>query len=111
MGACAQVALGQKPSLKVFGQSHAARDGTAGRDFVHVTDAVNATLMAISHLEKPGCQLFNCGTGRCFFVMDVVQVFEGLTSKTINLDMGGQRLGGPAVQLQTTAAFEGRWVA
>src|SRR5206468_1030504 len=59
-----QVAVGRRPSLRVFGDDYATRDGTGIRDYIHVVDLAQghlAALVALSNLD--GCTAVNLGTG------------------------------------------------
>jgi UDP-glucose 4-epimerase len=90
----AQVAFGQLPKLKVYGNDYPTRDGTGERDYIHVVDLVEGHLSALNFLNKnSGCHAFNLGTGLSVSVLELVKVFELTSKKTIPLEIVGRRHG------------------
>jgi len=68
-----QVALGRIPHLDIFGTNFPTRDGTGVRDYIHVTDLVEAHALALGHLKGGGTSLtLNCGNGRGYSVKEVI---------------------------------------
>ncbi|HEX2911979.1 MAG TPA: UDP-glucose 4-epimerase GalE [Chloroflexia bacterium] len=75
-----KVALGKAPSFSVFGTDYPTRDGTAVRDFIHVSDLAEAHLKALEYLFKTGrSTVFNLGTGQGNTVREVIQAVKQLT--------------------------------
>lgn len=73
----AQVAVGKRAELAVFGDDYDTHDGTGVRDYIHVVDLANGHLKALDKLaEKPGVVIYNLGTGNGYSVLDVVKAFE-----------------------------------
>jgi UDP-glucose 4-epimerase len=92
-----QVMRGQKDELKIFGTDYPTPDGTAVRDYVHVTDLVDAHLLALQYLEKGGESLtLNCGYGHGFSVFDVVRAVERVVRKKLPVEYVDRRAGDPA---------------
>jgi UDP-glucose 4-epimerase len=72
-----QVASGQRPALRVYGNDYPTPDGTGVRDYVHVMDLAEGHLKALRALRsRHGVHLWNFGTGRGYSVLDVVSAFE-----------------------------------
>ncbi|MDE1887061.1 MAG: UDP-glucose 4-epimerase GalE, partial [Gammaproteobacteria bacterium] len=72
-----QVAAGKLPELRVFGRDYPTRDGTAIRDYLHVTDLARGHVQALGYLERvPGFSAINLGTGRGTSVLEMLQTFE-----------------------------------
>lgn len=72
-----QVAAGKLPELRVFGRDYPTRDGTAIRDYLHVTDLARGHVQALGYLERvPGFSAVNLGTGRGTSVLEMLQTFE-----------------------------------
>jgi UDP-glucose 4-epimerase len=68
-----EVATGKRPRLEIFGTDYPTRDGTCVRDYIHVTDLVEAHVAALIHLRRGGVSgVFNCGDGRGCTVFEVV---------------------------------------
>jgi UDP-glucose 4-epimerase len=73
----AQVAIGQRSELKVFGNDYETPDGTGVRDYIHVMDLAEGHVAAFDYLANhAGWSAINLGTGRGYSVLDVVRAFE-----------------------------------
>lgn len=84
--------------LKIFGTDYATKDGTCVRDYIHVTDLVDAHLKALDYLLKGGdSDVFNLGNGSGFSVMDVVEAARKVTGFPIPYTKAPRREGDPAV--------------
>jgi UDP-glucose 4-epimerase len=93
-----QTALGLRPQLEVFGTDYPTPDGTCIRDYIHVTDLVNAHAVALAHLRRGGESLtLNCGYGRGYSVLEVIGAVERAVGHRINVRHTGRRAGDPAV--------------
>ena len=93
----AQAALGQRAGLDVFGTDYPTPDGSCIRDYIHVTDLVDAHLLALRHLRAGGASLtLNCGYGRGFSVLEVVDVVKQVSGVDFEVRRKGRRAGDPA---------------
>lgn len=73
----AQVAVGKRPMLSVFGNDYNTHDGTGVRDYIHVVDLARGHIKAIEKLcTNPGLVTYNLGTGKGYSVLDIVKAFE-----------------------------------
>ena len=73
----AQVAVGKRPELLVFGGDYPTPDGTGVRDYIHVVDLALGHLKALERLQAgPGVLTYNLGTGRGYSVLEVLAAFE-----------------------------------
>lgn len=73
----AQVAIGKRPALQVFGDDYDTPDGTGLRDYIHVVDLARAHVAAIGYAATAvGVRPFNIGTGQSYSVRDMVAAFE-----------------------------------
>lgn len=80
----AQVAVGRRPSLAVFGNDYPTRDGTGIRDYIHVVDLAAGHVKAIDKLaSKPGLAVYNLGTGNGTSVLEVVAAFERASGRKV----------------------------
>jgi UDP-glucose 4-epimerase len=82
--------------FRVFGTDYPTPDGTAIRDYVHVVDLADAHLLALDQLDRP-LGAFNLGTREGFSVMEIVKGVEGVTERTLTLELSGRRAGDPPV--------------
>lgn len=90
------VAVGRKKCLQVYGNDWETPDGTGVRDYLHVDDLASGHLAALSKLiEAPGGTLLihNLGTGRGYSVLELKQVFEKVSGKSIPHEVVGRRPG------------------
>lgn len=72
-----QAALGQRSHVGIFGTDFPTPDGTGVRDYIHVTDLVEAHALLLGYLRKGGASVtMNCGYGRGFSVRDVVRTVK-----------------------------------
>lgn len=89
----AQVAIGRRESVNVFGEDYDTHDGTGVRDYIHVTDLAIGHLKALNILDKPHCTAINLGTGKGYSVLDVINAFSKASGKNINYTKGPRRAG------------------
>ena len=72
----AQVAVGRRAFLQVFGDNYDTPDGTGVRDYIHVMDLAEGHAAALRRLlDQPGSLTVNLGTGRGYSVLDVVRAY------------------------------------
>lgn len=93
-----EAAIGKRDAVGVYGTDFATRDGTGVRDYIHVSDLAAAHVAALELLvEQPGeSHTLNCGYGRGFSVLEVLDAVDRVTNLTIERRMEGRRAGDPA---------------
>jgi UDP-glucose 4-epimerase len=80
----AQVAVGRRPELSVFGADYPTPDGTGVRDYIHVVDLARGHLAALDALDRlAGAVPINLGTGKGYSVLDVVRAFERASGQKV----------------------------
>jgi len=82
----AQVAIGRRPELNVFGNDYPTPDGTGVRDYIHVVDLAVGHLKAIEKLEanpQLGLKIYNLGTGHGYSVLQIVKAFEKASGRPV----------------------------
>ncbi|MCT8861811.1 UDP-glucose 4-epimerase GalE [Shewanella xiamenensis] len=90
----AQVAVGKREALSVFGNDYPTHDGTGLRDYIHVVDLAIGHLKALEKLAtKPGLVTYNLGTGQGYSVLDMVKAFEKACGKSIAYQIAPRRPG------------------
>jgi UDP-glucose 4-epimerase len=93
----AQVALGQRSHLDVFGTDYPTHDGTCVRDYVQVNDLARAHLAALNHLRGGGeSRIMNCGYGHGSSVFDVIEVVKRVSGVDFEVRTVPRREGDPA---------------
>ncbi len=89
----AQVAVGRREFLNVWGNDYATADGTGVRDYIHVVDLALGHLAALRQLQQPQCWELNLGTGTGYSVFDMVRAFEQASGKPIPYKLAKRRAG------------------
>lgn len=90
----AQVAVGQRERLCVFGNDYATVDGTGVRDYIHVMDLVEGHVMALAYIARhSGLHTINLGTGRGVSVLEMVAAFERASGRRVPYDIVERRPG------------------
>lgn len=103
-----QAALGVGPPVQVFGTDYPTRDGTAERDYVHVTDLAEAHVAALAHLAagRPGAAL-NLGTGQGHTVNEVIRAVEAAAGRRVPVQLAARRPGDPAALVAASGRAAG----
>lgn len=110
----AQVAIGKRDQVHVFGDDYNTPDGTGVRDYIHVVDLAKGHVAAIKKLEeKPGVFICNLGTGHGYSVLDVIHAYEKACGKKIPYVIDPRRPGDVAACYcdPTRARVEMGWTA
>ena len=90
----AQVAVGRRPRLQVFGNDYPTPDGTGVRDYIHVVDLAEGHVAALRRLvDAPGSFTVNLGTGRGHSVLELVRAYERASGRPIPFDVVARRPG------------------
>jgi UDP-glucose 4-epimerase len=90
----AQVAVGRRPALNVFGNDYDTVDGTGVRDYLHVVDLARAHVLALERFDRePGAITVNLGTGRGTSVLELVNAFEVASGRKVPLNFKPRRSG------------------
>ena len=98
MPCIAQVAVGRRQRLGVFGNDYPTPDGTGVRDYIHVVDLARGHVQALQALARfSGCKVWNLGTGRGYSVLEMAQAFEKASGAAIPCEILPRRPGDLAV--------------
>ena len=89
----AQVAVGRREKLNIWGDDYPTPDGTGVRDYIHVTDLANGHLKALESLKQAQCVEVNLGTGKGQSVLDLVHAFQRVSGKTVPYVIAARRDG------------------
>ena len=80
----AQVAVGKREAVHVFGDDYDTPDGTGVRDYIHVVDLASGHVAALAWMNgRTGCEVFNLGTGNGSSVLDVIKTFSEACGKEL----------------------------
>jgi UDP-glucose 4-epimerase len=94
----AQVAVGRRERLSVFGNDYPTPDGTGVRDYIHVVDLARGHLAALAELFRSGQGFtLNLGTGRGYSVLEMVRAFEHASGRSVPYQIVARRPGDVAV--------------
>jgi UDP-glucose 4-epimerase len=92
----AQVAVGRREFLNVWGNDYATPDGTGVRDYIHVVDLAQGHLRALEALDRAPagqCTAINLGTGMGYSVLDMVKAFEQASGRPVPYKVQARRPG------------------
>jgi UDP-glucose 4-epimerase len=90
----AQVAVGRRERVAVFGNDYPTPDGTGVRDYIHVLDLAEGHVATLQHLSKaPGLVTVNLGTGRGASVLEMIHAFEAASGRRIPFEVVARRPG------------------
>ncbi|MCU8506106.1 UDP-glucose 4-epimerase GalE, partial [Vibrio vulnificus] len=90
----AQVAVGRRVKLGVFGDDYPTPDGTGVRDYIHVIDLADGHLAALNKVgQQAGLHIFNLGTGQGNSVLEMVAAFEKAAQRPIPYEIKPRRAG------------------
>ncbi len=85
---------GKRPALTVFGADYPTKDGTCIRDYVHVSDLVDAHVLGLRWLlDGKGDRVFCLGSGQGFSVREVIEASRVVTNRDVPIIEGGRRAG------------------
>jgi len=103
-----QVALNKREEIKIFGEDYQTPDGTCVRDYIHVTDLVDAHILALEKLESTDTSgVYNLGNGSGFSVNEVIVAARSVTGHPIPAKAVPRRQGDPArLVASSTKAYE-----
>jgi UDP-glucose-4-epimerase GalE len=91
-----ETALGQRPDFTIYGNDYPTADGTAIRDYIHVTDIADAHVRALEYLRSGGASVaLNLGTGAGSSVREVVAAVESVSGRRVNVRVSARRAGDP----------------
>lgn len=89
-------ALGKGPQFRVFGTDYDTEDGSAVRDYVHVSDLASAHVAAIPYLLNGNAsQAFNLATGSAVSVLELLRSVERVTGRPVPVELSARRAGDP----------------
>jgi UDP-glucose 4-epimerase len=100
----AQVAVGRREKLQVFGDDYPTPDGTCLRDYIHVEDLAAGHVAALDYLQRErGVHTWNLGTGHGQSVLDVLHAFERAVGHELPYEIVGRRAGDVAASYANPA--------
>ncbi len=90
-------ALGKRDSISIYGDDYATPDGTAIRDYIHISDISQAHILALEFLRNGGdSQFINLGNGAGYSVREVIEVARKVTGREIKTITVQRRVGDPS---------------
>jgi len=92
-----EAAIGKREAVTVYGTDYDTGDGTGVRDYIHVSDLADAHLLALEALiaDPAHSHLMNCGYGRGFSVLEVLDAVDRITNKPVTRILAPRRAGDP----------------
>ena len=102
-----EAALGKRAGVGVFGTDFDTPDGTGVRDYIHVSDLAAAHVLALEALiaDPTRSHLLNCGYGKGFSVLEVLDAVDRVTNRTIERSLQPRRAGDPDALISDNRAI------
>lgn len=98
-----QVPLNQRSHISVYGSDYPTKDGTCIRDYIHVTDLVDAHILALKYLMNGGqSDVFNLGSNCGYSVLEMIEAARAVTGHPIPLKEDERRSGDPATLIASS---------
>jgi len=89
-----ETAIGKRPRMSIFGTDYATPDGTCIRDYIHVSDLVQAHSVALAYLRSGGASAtFNCGYGHGSSVIEVIEAVRRACGRDFPVEVSVRRPG------------------
>jgi UDP-glucose 4-epimerase len=113
---CLQAALSQRDGVTIFGTDYPTPDGTCVRDYVHVTDLIDAHVLAMQKLSAGEVIAMNVGIGKGASVREVVDACRAVTGVKFSVKEGPRRPGDPPMlyadpaKIRATLGFNARYI-
>ena len=102
-----EVAANKREKITINGNDYKTKDGTAIRDFIHVTDIADMHVLAANNLLKnPSSNIFNCGYGSGYSVKEVITEMENIVKNKLQVEIGPRRLKDIAVSVANSDKFK-----
>jgi UDP-glucose 4-epimerase len=99
-----EAAAGIRPNMQIFGADYPTRDGTCIRDYIHVSDLVQAHLQALDFIQaKDESLTVNLGSETDISVMEMLEAARRITGKPIPAEITARRPGDPAALTASSA--------
>jgi UDP-glucose 4-epimerase len=102
-----EVAVNKREKIIINGNDYKTNDGTAIRDFIHVSDIANIHILAANSLfEGAKSNIYNCGYGKGYSVKEVISEMEKITNKKIKTEIGPRRQKDIVVSIANSSKFK-----
>ena len=99
--------MGQREEVHIHGDDYPTRDGTAVRDYIHVTDLSKAHILAMKKLFSDGkSENYNVGTGKGYSIREVLEMARKITGHEIPISIGPKRQGDPSELVADTTKIQ-----
>jgi UDP-glucose 4-epimerase len=103
---CIEAALGKRESVEIYGDDYPTPDGTGVRDYIHVSDLIDAHLVALDRLRAGAPSLvYNCGYGRGHSVREVIDAVSRVAGVALPVQLRPRRKGDSAAVVADSSAI------
>ncbi|WP_239724240.1 UDP-glucose 4-epimerase GalE [Mammaliicoccus sp. A-M4] len=98
-----EVALGKRKEIAIYGNDYPTKDGTCIRDYLHVSDLVDAHIKALKYLNDGGeSQSINLGSSKGYSVLEIIEAARKVTGHNIPCKVEQRRAGDPSILIAST---------
>ncbi len=105
----AQVALGRREKMAIYGEDYDTPDGTGVRDYIHIDDLSFAHIMALEYLDENSSEVFNVGYGRGYSVKEVISTMKRVSGVEFRVDIEPRRAGDPTMLISDNQKILKAW--
>ncbi len=88
-----EAACGKRAEISIFGDDYDTADGTCIRDYIHVSDLIDAHILALNYIGKGKDLLINCGYGHGASVREVLNMVEKVSGEKLDISTAPRRAG------------------
>jgi len=93
-----KTALNNDKSLEIYGNDYSTKDGTAERDFIHISDLINGHFFALDKIDDiKNTEEINLGTGISVSVLELISTFKRVNNLEFDVNFAGRRKGDIAI--------------
>ncbi|MHB8362949.1 MAG: GDP-mannose 4,6-dehydratase, partial [Patescibacteria group bacterium] len=108
-----KTALGERDSIKIYGDTYKTSDGTCIRDYIHVDDLASAHILALEYLLNNGeSDYFNLGNGSGYSVKEIITLSKKITGVDFRVEIEDKREGDPDILIADSSKIQKKltWV-
>ena len=102
-----ETALGQRPYMEIFGNNYNTKDGSAIRDYIHISDLIKAHILLLEKLIYDNKNhMYNCGYGKGYSVFEIVNAVKRISKNNFKTIISKRRKGDPEILISDSSLLK-----